>query len=48
MDINGSGSCPEASFGFSGVEPFARATTELVNCPVLWRFGDAVLNTGSI
>jgi hypothetical protein len=31
VDISGSGSCPVAGFGISGVEPWGSATKELVN-----------------
>jgi hypothetical protein len=31
MDVTGSGSCPVAGFGISGVEPSGSAASELVN-----------------
>jgi hypothetical protein len=31
VDGTGSGSCPAAGFGISGVEPWGSATRELVN-----------------
>jgi hypothetical protein len=31
VDVTGSGSCPMAGFGISGVEPSSSATRELVN-----------------
>jgi hypothetical protein len=31
VDVTGSGSCPMADFGISGVEPSGSATSELVN-----------------
>jgi hypothetical protein len=42
----GSGSCPMADFGISGVEPSGSATRALVNYCIRWILGKYVVTLG--